>query len=118
MFDMLKNVIGNLTKRPVTRLYPFVARKPFDIDRGHIENDIDQCILCGMCQRVCPSGCITVDRKKGTWTYEPFKCVICGVCVDKCPKKSLNLNEHYRSCTDKKYEVCLEKPKVSEKVGA
>lgn len=118
MFDMLKNVIENLGKKPVTRMYPFEERKPFNLDRGHVENDIDSCILCGMCQRVCPSGCIKVDRKSGTWNYEPFECVICGACVEKCPKKSLKLNVNYRKCTEDKYAVSMQKPKAQEKVGA
>lgn len=118
MLDMLKSVFSNLSKKPATRMYPFVERKPFDINRGHLENDIEKCIFCGMCQRVCPSNCIKVDRKNGVWEYDPFECVICGVCVEKCPKKCLKLDVHYRSCTDKKYNIHLEKHDDSEKAGA
>lgn len=109
MLDMLKNVISNLSKKPATRMYPFEKREPFDKNRGHIENNIDECILCGICQRVCPSNCITVDRKEGTWAYQPFECIICGVCVENCPKKSLTLEKEYRESTDEKYDIVMKK---------
>lgn len=114
MLDMLKNVLSNLTKKPATRMYPFEKREPFEKNRGHIENKIDECILCGICQRVCPSNCIRVDRKEGTWAYQPFECIICGVCVENCPKKSLKIGKEYRESTDKKYDIVMKKEVKSD----
>jgi NADH-quinone oxidoreductase subunit I len=106
---MLKNVVYNLTHKPATRKYPFEKREPFEGTRGHIENDIEKCILCGICQRVCPSNCIEVDRKNGTWKFEPFACIVCGACVDACPTKSLVMLKEYRPISHEKYVIVQKK---------
>ncbi|AEM77649.1 4Fe-4S binding protein [Thermoanaerobacter wiegelii] len=123
MLDMLKNVVSNLTHKPVTRKYPFEKREPFEKARGHIKNDIDKCILCGICQRVCPSNCIQVNRKEGTWAFQPFECIICGVCVESCPTKSLTMAKEYRPISNEKYEIVQKKevqnpPNKDKKEGA
>ncbi|MBE3591387.1 MAG: 4Fe-4S dicluster domain-containing protein [Thermoanaerobacter sp.] len=109
MLDMLKNVVSNLTHKPVTRKYPFEKREPFEKARGRIENDIDKCILCGICQRVCPSNCIQVNRKEGRWAFQPFECIICGACVESCPTKSLTMAKEYRPISNEKYEIVQKK---------
>jgi ferredoxin len=42
----------------------------------------DTCILCGMCARVCPTGCVTVMDIVET---EIDKCTACTACVKNCP---------------------------------
>jgi formate hydrogenlyase subunit 6/NADH:ubiquinone oxidoreductase subunit I len=107
MLETVKNVLANLAKKPVTRMYPKVKRDFFENIRGRLQNDMGKCVLCGMCQRVCPSGCIRVDRTAGKWEYDPFECVLCGVCVEKCPRKSLTLAGEYRKPSAAKYRVEL-----------
>lgn len=54
---------------------------------GKIVNNIDTCILCGLCARKCPQACITVDRKEAkTWSINRDDCIQCGVCIDACLK--------------------------------
>lgn len=62
---------------------------------GKIVNDIEKCILCGLCARKCPQECITVDRKDTkTWAIDRDKCVQCGACIDACLKfKALSFAE-------------------------
>ena len=43
---------------------------------------VDTCILCGMCARVCPTGCVEVSDVVET---ESEKCIICSACVQNCP---------------------------------
>lgn len=44
----------------------------------------DDCIACGKCQRVCPSGSIvTAEDKKRI--NRPWECLLCYNCVDTCP---------------------------------
>ena len=54
---------------------------------GKIVNDMEKCILCGLCARKCPQSAITVDRKVSyTWVIDRSACVQCGACMDACLK--------------------------------
>ena len=53
--------LKNLFTKPSTEKYPAQPRQYEERYRGHIENDISKCILCGMCMRSCPSSAITVS---------------------------------------------------------
>ena len=46
------------------------------------ETDPETCILCGMCAKVCPTGCVTVSDKVET---EKDECTACAACVKNCP---------------------------------
>lgn len=77
--------------------------------RGHIDLVADEegnhkCIVCGMCQRNCPSGCITVvgekpegGKKKELTGYrlDFTKCSLCGGCVENCPTDALDFSKEY-----------------------
>ncbi len=118
----VKQALANLFKPPVTSKYPLEPKKFCPGDRGRVINDVSQCILCGMCERSCPSGAITVDRKTGTWKINPFACIQCGACVDACPKKCLAMDPHYAAPALKKSEIVLQaiqkegKPEVHKEV--
>lgn len=98
MFDMIGNVLKNLTSKPATGKYPFEKREPFKDSRGMISGiDIDDCIFCGICSKKCPSDALVVKKAEKSWEIDQFKCVICGVCTEVCPKKCINMSEEY--CT-------------------
>ncbi len=88
-----KTVLRNLFSRPKTRLtektYP-------EGTRGHVENDMDLCILCGLCSIKCPTHAITVDKAEKTWSIRPMSCIQCRCCVDNCPKKSLSMGLRFQ----------------------
>jgi len=46
------------------------------------ETDPDSCILCGMCARVCPTGCVEVTDIVKT---DKANCTACTACVQNCP---------------------------------
>ena len=92
MLEMIAVVIKSLFDRPATRKYPYVVRPDFEGARGHVENDIDACIFCGMCARRCPTKALKINRAEGQWTIEPGRCIICGACVEVCPRQCLSLS--------------------------
>lgn len=95
LMDFTGFALKNLFSKPATSNYPFEPAKYPERSRGHIEIDIDNCIMCGMCQRKCPSNAITVDKATRTWSIERMGCVQCENCVAGCPKKCLSINPGY-----------------------
>ena len=111
-FKLGKMTLRSLFSKPATVRYPYEKRdleNLFPHLRGHIENDIDACILCGMCQRVCPADAITVDRKAGNWTINPYSCVQCGNCTHECPKNCLTMNVFTSDPIEEMAEITLHK---------
>jgi ferredoxin len=46
------------------------------------END---CVHCGACTAVCPSGALELDRQNWSLTFDKEKCMVCELCVKACP---------------------------------
>ncbi|MEM5786879.1 MAG: NADH-quinone oxidoreductase subunit I [Syntrophobacteraceae bacterium] len=78
--------------------------------RGHIELKIfedtgtHKCIACGNCERMCPSGVITVRGVKegpkapkigNYYVIDYSKCSLCGLCIESCPTDTLKYSEEY-----------------------
>lgn len=93
--NFTKTELKNLFKRPATEKYPDGPPTYKEVTRGHITNNMDACVLCGVCQMRCPTRAITVDRKAQLWSVRPFSCIQCRRCVDNCPKKSLSMAKEY-----------------------
>lgn len=102
-------LLGNLVHGPVTTKYPAVPAKYPERTRGHIQISIDDCIGCGMCVRSCPTGCLSVDKKAGTWTINRFDCIACGACAQKCPKKCLEVVPGYQTPGGEKFSKTYQK---------
>ncbi len=43
------------------------------------------CTYCGLCEAVCPSKSIHVDKDGKKLVFEEDKCIYCGKCVKSCP---------------------------------
>lgn len=86
---------GSLFKKPETTLYPVETKQAPAGLKGHIHNEVDNCILCSLCQKTCPTGAIVVDKSIRRWAIDPFRCVQCGSCVRACPKACLHMLPTY-----------------------
>lgn len=109
-FKLGKMTIGGLFKKPETLLYPVQTKTPPAGLKGHVVNDVDHCILCGICQKRCPCGTITVDKATRTWSIDRFRCVQCGNCVRECPKSCLSMEPTYTPPATEKYVDSFQVP--------
>lgn len=123
-FKLGTMTLGSLFKKPETVQYPFETKQPPAGLKGHIVVNVDDCILCGLCMRNCPTESITVDKPAREWRINPFSCIQCGYCTTVCPKKCLVMDPAYWTPgTQKDVEVFAvpekEKPaKAAKAVGA
>ena len=72
---------------------------PVDHTNPFIERDIDRCVLCGRCVRICDE-VVNIqaisflnrgtDTMIGTSFEQPWNCEYCGQCISVCPVGSLN----------------------------
>lgn len=72
---------------------------PVDHTNPFIERDIDRCVLCGRCVRICDE-IVNIqaisflnrgtDTIIGTSFEQPWNCEYCGQCISVCPVGSLN----------------------------
>jgi ech hydrogenase subunit F len=109
MAKMLSFVLKNFFSKPVTRLYPYNKREPFDRFRGRILCDDSNCIYCTLCAKKCPVDAITVNRSGKSWELDAFRCIVCGECVSACPKKCISMNNERRIPSSQKERVILRK---------
>jgi NADH-quinone oxidoreductase subunit I len=104
-------ITGKYFFEPVVTLqYPYESLTMTPRFRGHIElvgdeeTGLPKCVVCGMCQRACPSGCITLagEKPEGAkkkvltrYTLDFTKCSLCGLCVESCKFDAITFSKDY-----------------------
>lgn len=97
----------------VTVQYPYAMQPIPDTGRYRLHNEIDDCIVCDKCAKVCPVNCITIEPIKaveeigrtsdGTpkriyaakFDIDMGKCCFCGLCTTVCPTECLTMTKVY-----------------------
>jgi NADH-quinone oxidoreductase subunit I len=106
----MRITMGQFFKPTVTVRYPYETLPIPARFRGHIELVRDAetgkaiCFACKLCERACPSDCITVDgakldgaKKKSVTLYKLdfTKCSLCGSCVEACRDGAIRYSRDY-----------------------
>jgi NADH-quinone oxidoreductase subunit I len=119
----MRITIGQFFKPIITVQYPHETLKIPPRFRGHIELVRDPetgkalCYSCKLCERACPSDCISVDgaklegaKKKSATTYilDFTKCSLCGSCVEACRDGAIRFSREYNLASTSKEEYVMD----------
>jgi formate hydrogenlyase subunit 6/NADH:ubiquinone oxidoreductase subunit I len=89
---MIKEVLGQLFRKPATNMYPAEKLDMPEKFRGKLRFYPEKCIGCKICMRDCPTDAIVINKTADN-KFEAYidlaKCIYCAQCVDSCPKKAL-----------------------------
>jgi NADH-quinone oxidoreductase subunit I len=101
------------TEGIVTIQYPHEILPVPDNGRYRLHNEIDDCIVCDKCAKICPVNCIDIEPVKaveeigktsdGTpkrihaakFDIDMGKCCFCGLCTTVCPTECLTMTKVY-----------------------
>jgi formate hydrogenlyase subunit 6/NADH:ubiquinone oxidoreductase subunit I len=96
-----------------TLQYPSQSIPVPDNGRYRLHNEIEDCIVCDKCVKVCPVNCIEIDVIKspeeirkasdgssirlyaGKFEIDMAKCMFCGLCTTVCPTECLTMTKTY-----------------------
>lgn len=104
-FTLAKTLFRYLFSKPATLMYPVVPREFPTKTRGHIEIEIEKCILCSLCSRRCPAQALKVSKEQKSWEIDRSRCVLCNFCVEVCPTKCLSCDIKYAAAYVKQGEA-------------
>jgi NADH-quinone oxidoreductase subunit I len=119
----MRITLGQFFKPAVTVQYPHETLKMPERFRGHIELVRDPqtghavCYACKLCERACPSDCITVEgakqegaKKKSVTQYvlDFTKCSLCGSCVEACRDGAIRFSREYNLASTTKEEYIMD----------
>lgn len=95
--SVFMDLLKNLRRRPVTKLYPLIKESPPPRLRGQLVFDMVKCIGCSICERDCPSGTIKMIGKGKEAEFElyMYRCTFCSQCADSCPVDAITLTQDF-----------------------
>ena len=100
--------IGQMFKPKFTRQYPEERWNPGPSFRGRPvlveENNVERCVACGLCARVCPALAIEVQGSETELLKERYpvkfeinmlRCIFCGFCEEVCPEEAIVMSKEF-----------------------
>ncbi|MCF8453239.1 MAG: NADH-quinone oxidoreductase subunit I [Pedobacter sp.] len=116
--------------------YPHQKLPVPDLGRYQLDVEMDDCIVCDLCAKICPVDCIEIESIKATeaigktsdgttkrlyaakFDIDMAKCMYCGLCTMVCPTECIVMTDTYdRSMPDLKemiYKFSDMKPEEAE----
>ena len=53
--------------------------------------DEKECIDCGACISICPTGVLSLDKETFKLRFDYEKCIVCGNCAEACPLQAIKV---------------------------
>lgn len=94
--------------------YPHQKLPIPEVGRYQLDVEIDDCIVCDLCAKICPVDCITIESIKSTtgsigetsdgskkllyaakFDIDMAKCMYCGLCTIVCPTECIIMTNQY-----------------------
>ncbi len=97
----------------MTLEYPHESIPVPDNGRYRLHNEIEDCIVCDKCAKICPVNCIDIEPIKAAESFgntsdgtpkriyaakfdiDMAKCCFCGLCTTVCPTECLTMTKTY-----------------------
>jgi NADH-quinone oxidoreductase subunit I len=95
--------------------YPHQKLPVPEVGRYQLDVEMDDCIVCDLCAKICPVSCITIESIKTTepggigetsdgttkrlyaaqFDIDMAKCMYCGLCTIVCPTECIIMTNQY-----------------------
>jgi NADH-quinone oxidoreductase subunit I len=93
--------------------YPLQQLPVPEVGRYQLDVEMDDCIVCDLCAKVCPVNCIDIESIKATeaigqtsdgatkrlyaakFDIDMAKCMYCGLCTIVCPTECITMTNQY-----------------------
>ena len=121
----LMQTIAEMFKPKFTYKYPEERFKPESSFRGRPvlvqENNVERCVACGLCSRVCPALAIEVQASETQLEKERYpikfeinmvRCIFCGFCEEVCPEEAIVMSKEYELVFSSQEEAVFGKDKL------
>ncbi|PLX24751.1 MAG: NADPH-quinone oxidoreductase [Ignavibacteria bacterium] len=134
----MKITWGHLFTKSVTIQYPDVKHDIPERVRNRLYVNMDDCIGCDQCAKVCPVNCITIEtakslptedlgetstgNKKKLWVtkfdIDIGKCCYCGLCVFPCPTYCIFMTDVFEFSEYKREDLIYKFATLTEEEAA
>src|SRR3989339_832619 len=125
----MRQTIAEMFKPKFTFRYPEERFRPNPSFRGRPvlvqENEVERCVACGLCSRVCPALAIEVQAAETELDKERYpekfeinmtRCIFCGFCEEVCPEEAIIMSNEYELAFTSQEESIFGKDKLLKSV--
>ncbi|WP_367913255.1 4Fe-4S dicluster domain-containing protein [Leadbetterella sp. DM7] len=111
--EIRDNAFFDIKEGNVTLKYPHEQLEVPENGRYQLDCEIDDCIVCDKCAKICPVDCIEIEAIKSPelirhasdgspvrlhaakFNIDMAKCCFCGLCTTVCPTECLTMTDEY-----------------------